>query len=392
MEIKIVSSDEDMMHEVVLEDMNFRSYATMVNRICELAQVDLLTKEQMKCLLFVSGMKKQAHSDFRTRLLQKLELQTNCSLENLRNECKHILSLWKDAKAIGEVPRVVQVVQRNSRRKKPRPEFPSKEFGRPSAAKKCFKCDETTHLAMSYPKKKTRAKIDDNQKKGNRKFAEIDFGGIKIEMQLDSGADVTIINTDTWEKIGTPGLDKSSVSLSAANGTPIEVLGCFEMQFRCQGFTGHGRCFVAKVVGQLLGIEWLDQLPPFAKAFNAICCQVEQKSVEVGSLSKELSDKYPEVFKEELGRCSMKKAEFRIKEGSCPIFCRPRKIPFTVEKAVDTELDSLVQAGVLKKIDYSHWAAPIVIVHMKNGTVRICADFKTGLNESLETPTSTADS
>ena len=81
----------------------------------------------------------------------------------------------------------------------------------------------------------------------------------------------------------------------------------------------------------------------------------------------------------------MKKAEFRIKEGSCPIFCRPRKIPFTVEKAVDTELDRLVQAGVLKKVDYSHWAAPIVIVHKKNGTVRICADFKTGLNEALET-------
>ena len=150
-----------------------------------------------------------------------------------------------------------------------------------SAAKRCFICDEMTHLAMSCPKKKMRAKkIDDNQKKRNRKFAEIDFGDTKIEMQLDSGADVTIINTDTWEKVGTP------VSLSAANGTPIEVLGCFEVQFRCQGFTGHGRCFVGKDVDQLLSIEWLDQLPPFAKAFNAICCQVEQKSVEIGGSVK----------------------------------------------------------------------------------------------------------
>ena len=123
--------------------MNFRSYATMVNRMCELAQVDLLTKEQIKCLLYVSGMKKQAHSDFQTRLLQKLELQTSCTLEDLCNECEHILSLRKDANAIGEVPSVVQVVQRNSRRKKPRPEFPSKEFGRSSAAKRCFICDET---------------------------------------------------------------------------------------------------------------------------------------------------------------------------------------------------------------------------------------------------------
>ena len=93
----------------------------MVNRMCEQAQVDLLIKGQIKCLPFVSGMKKEAHSDFRTRLLQKLELQTNCTLEDLCNEWEHILSLRKDANAIGEVPSAVQVVQRNSRKKKPRP-------------------------------------------------------------------------------------------------------------------------------------------------------------------------------------------------------------------------------------------------------------------------------
>ena len=41
---------------------------------------------------------------------------------------------------------------------------------------------------------------------------------------------------------------------------------------------------------------------------------------------------------------SMKKVEFRIKEGSCPLFCRPRKFPFTVEKA-DI---SLVRVGVAR--------------------------------------------
>ena len=51
---------------------------------------------------------------------------------------------------------------------------------------------------------------------------------------------------------------------------------------------------------------------------------------------------------------------------------------------MNAEQERLVQQGVLKKVDYSNWAAPIDAVAKKNGSVRICADFKTGLNEALE--------
>ena len=73
-----------------------------------------------------------------------------------------------------------------------------------------------------------------------------------------------------------------------------------------------------------------------------------------------------------------------LKSESQPKFCRPRKIPFAYEEITIRELERLVNEGVLKRVEYSHWAAPIVVVPKKSGTVRICADFKTGLNDALE--------
>ncbi|KFD47385.1 hypothetical protein M514_11748 [Trichuris suis] len=50
---------------------------------------------------------------------------------------------------------------------------------------------------------------------------------------------------------------------------------------------------------------------------------------------------------------------------------------------VDRELDRLERNGVLSKVNYSNWAASIV-VNKRNGPFRISADFSTGINDALQ--------
>ena len=115
-------------------------------------------------------------------------------------------------------------------------------------------------------------------------------------MQLDSGADVTLIDTQTWVKIGSPELSKPATTIGAANGTEIEVVGEFEVNFTCAGFQGRGRCFVTKNTNQLLGIEWMEQLPPITKAFEVICCKIEEKPSKAVIIGKSTTEAIPNGF------------------------------------------------------------------------------------------------
>ena len=59
-----------------------------------------------------------------------------------------------------------------------------------------------------------------------------------------------------------------------------------------------------------------------------------------------------------------------------PRFCKARTVPYALKGKIEKELDRLIEQGVIEPICYSEWVAPIVPVLKKDGTVRICGDYK----------------
>ena len=97
-------------------------------------------------------------------------------------------------------------------------------------------------------------------------------------------------------------------------------------EFYKRGFPGLFCFFVTKNTNQLLGKEWMEQLPPISNAFEAICCKIEEKPSKAEPLLvSQLQKQFPMVFKEELGHCRKKKAALVVKAGARPTFCRLRK-------------------------------------------------------------------
>lgn len=59
-----------------------------------------------------------------------------------------------------------------------------------------------------------------------------------------------------------------------------------------------------------------------------------------------------------------------------PVRQKLRRLPFAVRDAVSTELDRLLQAGIIEEIDASAWVSPIAVTRKKNGGIRMCTDLR----------------
>ncbi|XP_052888447.1 uncharacterized protein K02A2.6-like [Anopheles moucheti] len=84
-----------------------------------------------------------------------------------------------------------------------------------------------------------------------------------------------------------------------------------------------------------------------------------------------------------MGLCIKGSVTLQLKEHRRPVFCPKRPVAYAMLDAVDKELDRLQRLGVITPVDYSDWAATIVVVRKANGQIRICGDYSTGLNGAL---------
>ncbi|KII61548.1 Retrovirus-related Pol polyprotein from transposon 17.6 [Thelohanellus kitauei] len=95
---------------------------------------------------------------------------------------------------------------------------------------------------------------------------------------------------------------------------------------------------------------------------------------------------FPNVWKNELGTVKDVVIEIKFKKELQPVFCKPRRIPFSLQKDVDSAIDDGISRGVWKTTDFSDFGTPIVVVHKKgiNSGIRVCGDYRVTVNKYLE--------
>ena len=62
---------------------------------------------------------------------------------------------------------------------------------------------------------------------------------------------------------------------------------------------------------------------------------------------------------------------------------KPRPVAYSLKPKIEAELEKLERQGIIYRVDTSDWATPIVAIPKKDGSVRICGDFKVTFNPVL---------
>ena len=206
--------------------------------------------------------------------------------------------------------------------------------------------------------------------------------GTELVMEIDTGASLSLISEETYQQTWTtrdvaPPLLPSQAHLRTYTGETIQTLGRIEVEVSVNNQIEQLSLEVVQGLGpSLLGLDWLERLKLDWTQVHQLLPNDELHTV---------LNRHEKVFKDQLGCIEGVKAKLHFKTDSQPKFIKARNLPFALREKVETELVRLVEAGVITSVQHSEWATPIVPVMKQNGTVRICEDHKTTINQSTTT-------
>ena len=207
----------------------------------------------------------------------------------------------------------------------------------------------------------------------------LQVNGVILPMEIDTGAAVSIIPERVRQELF-PYLkpQNTRVRLRTYTAEQITVLGTILVQVKFKNQTRTLSLFVVNTDGPtLLGRDWMRQLKLDWSMVNHVL-------MEKNGRLEALMRKYEELFKPAMGAIQGVKAKLTVKADAHPKFCKARSVPFSIKQRVGEELDRLEKEGIVERVMHSDWATPIVPVPKKDGTFRICGDYKVTVNPALE--------
>ncbi|GFW83356.1 retrovirus-related Pol polyprotein from transposon 412 [Trichonephila clavipes] len=231
---------------------------------------------------------------------------------------------------------------------------------------------------------------------------EIFFGKVKITALIDSGSTVNLLRENMSRRIMDPTkLLKNKMLLTGIGEAQGTTIGSFEHEFKIDdenySLTWHVVPADKLKFEAVIGSDLLEQASiSFTKEgvkFNKYENHAQLMQISAKNLQKELDLRHVEnrQIKKELEKLTQdykpeKTASTNVTmriilKDEEPVCQPPRRLAFTERQEVNKQIEEWLNEGIIRPSS-SEYASPIVMVKKKDGSSRMCIDYRK-LNQKL---------
>lgn len=276
---------------------------------------------------------------------------------------------------------------------------------------KCFKCEGYGHVAAKC-QTETSAKVVEKTKSCNatqseakKCYKEIRIDKHRLLALIDTGSDLSLIRADCYAKIGTPKLIDKQVKFHGVGGSENFTLGETCIKFYVDNdlfdITLHVVPDALLQQAVLIGTDFLNRVDVHIKEGIVSIVKVNKQPFVCSDVNK--IDVVQDVNEVDLTHVNNPSCKNELKEiisnykpdkvrdvdiklnivlkDDVPVYQRARRLAMSKQKEVDVQIQKWLDNGIIQP-SLSDYASPIVLVRKKDGTVRLCVDFRK-LNEKV---------
>ncbi|GBL87911.1 Retrovirus-related Pol polyprotein from transposon 297 [Araneus ventricosus] len=234
---------------------------------------------------------------------------------------------------------------------------------------KCFECGAFGHKTSECDKTKSKPEVATLDVKFKPRLDnKVTIEDISVNSLMDTGSQATLLRKSMFDKLNMCKLYPLNLSLSGFGKYKVNPLSYFKGNIKIDDFKCNADIYVVEnnvmSYDVIVGMNVLMQGETVINEDGIVIKEKFQRIEEVGSLSVLPIDVTPN------------EVELNIGPDIPNIFKdKPLRLPFSEKKIVQTQVAEWLERGIIELCS-SEYSRPVVIVRKKDGTPRVCIDYR----------------
>lgn len=269
---------------------------------------------------------------------------------------------------------------------------------------KCFKCSRFGHLASQCTDRAPATKKTDERNVSivdvvPKNFISLNFNEVTIAALFDTGSDISAVREDVYDvyfkKVP---LTQDTIIVKGIGSTRVETLGSFqkEVEINNESFDLLFHVIPRNVTNFqiIVGNNLLEQAEVHIRKDGIVVCAKEKDNFLMNIAIEENKEDKHDIHVEHISDIKYKRLVSELIDDYKPektkttdikmkiilkseeaIYQRPRRLSEPEKAEVNKQIEEWLREGIIKESS-SDFASPIVLVRKKDGSVRICCDYR----------------